>query len=123
MALDRTDTLLDSWRSGVNSFIKKSRETGFGEGLDDFEWGKGLQVGRYIGILNHDLESELHSWPSFTNAAEKFGLPSDLRQAKKAGVIARVAAQSRQEDMPSGLKRILEVARQMVDYGFPRKDL
>lgn len=123
VALDKRDSLLDSWRSGVDSFIKRSRETGFGDGLDDFEWGKGLQVGRYIGILNHDLESELHSWPSFIDAAEEYGLPSDLRQAKKAGVIARVAAQSRQEDMPAGLKRILEAARQMVDYGFPKKEL
>lgn len=123
VALDIRQSLLNSWRLGVDSFIKKSREMGFGEGLDDFEWGKGLQIGQYIGILNHDLESELHSWPSFTNAAEKFGLPPDFRQAKKAGVIARAAAQSRQEDMPDGLKRILEVARQMVDYNFPRKDL
>lgn len=123
VAHDKCDALLDSWKSSVESFIKKSRETGFGEGLENFEWGKGLQIGRYIGILNHDLESELHSWPSFMGAAEKFGLPSDLRHAKKAGVIARVAAQSRQEDMPAGLKRILEVAREMVDHNFAKKVL
>lgn len=123
VARKRKDDILDSWKSGVESFIKKSREMGFGEGLDGFEWGKGLQVGRYIGVLNHDLESELHSWTSFTDVAKKFGLPSDFRKTKKAGVIARVAAQSKREDMPDDLKRILEVARQMVDYGFPKKDL
>jgi len=47
-------------------------------------------------------------------------LRSDVRKAKKAGGLERVAAQSKQEDMPADLKRNLEVARQMVDCGSPR---
>jgi len=115
IALNKQEELLNSWQSAVHKFIKKAQESGFGEGLEDFEWGGGIQVGRYVGILNHDLETELHNWPSFTKMSEEFGLPSDLRKAKKAGVLARVAAQSKQEDMPADLKRILEVARQLVD--------
>ncbi|RNE48855.1 ATP-dependent nuclease [Corynebacterium alimapuense] len=122
IAVNKQQSLLNRWQSAVDSFIKKARESGFGEGLEDFEWGGGSQVGRYVGILSHDLEAELHNWPSFTMMSKEFGLPSDLRKAKKAGVLARVAAQSKQEDMPADLKRILEVARQMVDYGSPRKD-
>lgn len=122
IALNKQQELLKSWQSAVDKFIKKARESGFGEGLEDFEWGGGIQVGRYVGILSHDLETELHNWPSFTRMSNELGLPSDLRKTKKAGVLARVAAQSKQEDMPADLKRILEVARQMVDYGSPRKD-
>lgn len=122
IALNKQQSLLNTWQSAVDSFIKKARESGFGEGLEDFEWGGGVQVGRNVGVLSHDLEAELHNWPSFTMMSKGFGLPSDLRKAKKAGVLARVAAQSKQEDMPADLKRILEVARQMVDYGSPRKD-
>ncbi|CAB0900012.1 ATP-dependent endonuclease [Corynebacterium diphtheriae] len=115
IAHNKQQNILKSWRSAVDSFIKKARESGFGEGLENFEWGGGIQVGRYIGILSHDLEEELHNWTSFTTKANEFGLPPNLRKAKKAGILARVAVQSKQEDMPDDLKHILEVARQMVD--------
>ncbi|MCX7444907.1 AAA family ATPase [Corynebacterium sp. P7003] len=116
IATDKRDSLLNSWESGVNSFIEMARKAGFGEGLDDFKWGGGTQIGRYVGILNHDLESELHNWPSFITASRNIGLPPDLRQAKKAGILARVAARSKREDMPTGLKRILEAVRLSVDH-------
>ncbi len=117
VARDKQKSILSSWESGFEKFIKESQKTDLAAPKGTFKWGEGLQIGQYIGILNHDLESELHSWPSFIAEAKKeeYDLPSDLRKAKKAGVIARVAAKSDLNDMPAALRRIFEAARQMVD--------
>ncbi|MGQ4561328.1 ATP-dependent nuclease [Dermabacteraceae bacterium P7054] len=122
IAIDKQRETLGTWESKVGTFLNKARVTGFGEGLDHFRWGGGTQISRHIGILDHDLESELHNWPSFMKASKDVDLPSDLRQAKKAGILARVAAQSRREDMPTGLKCMLEAVRQLVDHGSARID-
>ena len=117
MAHDKQKEFLAGWKAGVDSFVKKAFEVGFGEGLENFEWGKGPHIGRSVAFLHHDLEYELHNWPSFVSASKNFNLPEDFRKAKKAGIFARVAAQSAPGDMPTALKEILEAARHSAEHG------
>lgn len=117
IAHDKQKEILASWKSGVDNFVTKAREVGFGEGLEKFEWGKGAHIGRSVAILHHDLEYELHDWPSFVNVSKDFDLAEDFRKSKKAGVLARVAAQSDPTDMPTGLREIMEAARHLAESG------
>ncbi|MDK8797725.1 AAA family ATPase [Corynebacterium sp. MSK044] len=117
LARQRCDQKLNSWKSDVMEFIKKASEIGFGGGLDEFEWGGGLQQGDCIVVLPHDLESELEKWPSFMNSADNFGLHKNtLRDNKKAGILARIASQSRSEDMPESLRKIMEKVSNLATH-------
>lgn len=111
IAQKKQQQLLDSWRSGVESFVKTASEVGFGRGLEDFKWGKGLQIGKSVIILNHDLESELHQWRSFVEKSKQYTLADDFRNSKKAGVLARVAVGSDFADMPDPLKEVMSAIR------------
>lgn len=111
IAEEKQQQLLDSWKSDVEKFVKTASTIGFGDGLEEFKWGEGLHIGRSVIILNHDLESELHQWPSFLEKSRQFDLADDFRNSKKAGVLARVAVGSDFDDMPDALKAVMSAIR------------
>lgn len=98
---------LNSWKKGVDTFVKSALDTDYAPELASFEWGKGSYVGRKAAILRHDLETELYNWPSFVESSKDWNMPDDFRSFKKAGVFARVAANAKSEDMPDVFKQIL----------------
>ncbi|MER0102541.1 hypothetical protein, partial [Corynebacterium sp. KPL2734] len=117
IAQQRQQEILDSWKNGVEKFVKAALKVNFGDGLEKFKWGEGLQIGRSVIILNHDLESELHQWPSFLEKSKQFNLADDFRNSKKAGVLARVAFGSDFDDMPNPLKEVMSAIRCYANSG------
>ncbi|OFT52034.1 hypothetical protein HMPREF3155_04355 [Corynebacterium sp. HMSC06D04] len=118
IAREKRDQIMRSWKNSVEKFVKEARKAGLGNGLENFTWGGGVQIGESVVILGHDLESELHEWPSFRAQSKKFKLAEDFRNSKKAGVFARVASGSNFEDMPEALKNVLAATRSLVNSNF-----
>lgn len=105
---DQQRQVLDSWKAGVDNFVRTARELDLGDQLEDFEWGSGFVAGKNVAILEHDLETELNKWPSYMAQWESSGLPEDFRKYKKGGVVARVVTRANFEDMPESFAQILK---------------
>lgn len=112
---EKRASILASWENAVNNFVDDLRKSGLGDGLEDFHWGQGEAIGKYAAILENDLETELHRWPSFMEGAGGLNLSGDLRNSKKAGVLSRAAALASPADAPADLKRILQAVRELSE--------
>lgn len=111
----KVEQKLNSWKSAVEKFVANLQELELDHGFKDFQWGQGACIGRYAGILYHDLEYELNEWQSFGKEAANFSLSEDYRDTKKAGIYARVAAHAKYEDLPNSLKKITSAVRLLAD--------
>lgn len=116
------DATLRSWESRVNEFIKMGRKDGnispitkepMSTEFDIVEWKKDMIsgcFGKYMGLLQDDLERELNEWSSFMREASKIGI-KDLRSCKEAGRYLRALSGAKFSDIPSSLLEISQKVR------------
>ena len=117
---------LRSWESRVNEFIKMGRKDGnispitkepMSKEFDIVEWKKDRVsgcFGKYMGLLQDDLECELNKWGSFMQEASRIGI-NDLRSCKEAGRYLRALNGAKFSDIPSSLweisKKVLNICQ------------
>ena len=116
------DATLRSWESRVNEFIKMGRKDGnispitkepMSTEFDIVEWKKDMIsgcFGKYMGLLQDDLERELNKWSSFMREASKIGI-KDLRSCKEAGKYLRALDGAEFSDIPRSLLEISQKVR------------
>ena len=113
--LDSVKQVLASWKKSVTEFVESCHEycspisgDPLSTNLDNFSWGTGMAVGKYVCILKHDLESELEKWGSFMQAVKNNpDLDTNLRKNKKAGLYLSCLREADEFDKPRSFHAIL----------------
>ena len=115
LSLESVKKVRASWKKSVTKFVESCNEyyspfsnDPLSTGLNDFSWGNGMVVGKYVCILKHDLESELEKWGSFMQEVQNNpSLNIDLRKNKKAGLYLSCLHQASDNDVPDSFHAIL----------------
>lgn len=103
------ENILASWEGEINKFIENCVANNYltEEEKSSFTWGE-FFAGDKVLIWSHDIESILESWDDFMSEALSLGLPSSLRNSKRAGSYARVIEKMNRESYPSELIEALD---------------
>ena len=114
---------LESWKSNVDDFIRIGRKADnispvtkepMCTDFTPLAWKQDRKdgcFGKYIGLLQDDLENELEKWNSFMLEASNIGI-NDLRSCKEAGKYLRTLNGAKFSDIPASL---LEISNKVIN--------